>query len=212
MPNKIVNIEPQKRNKERFNIYLDSGEVLGINSYILVKHKLAINKELSQESLQNIVLEENLELCKQKAFDLISRRPRSKNEIEQKLKTFLFKRVKKKELKNKIIKEVFKTLKKYDYLDDKKFAKWIVEQRKAQLKGPLYIKRDLLFKGIDKEIIKEVLEQVSFKEEIEKAFEKILKKTRKEKDLYKKKRKIYAYLARQGFYIEDINEVLQKLN
>ncbi len=208
---KIVKIERQKNNKERFNIYFDNKEIIGVSLYILHKYKLNLNKNLSEKDIEKIVKEENLELCKQKAFDLISRRPQSKKELEKKLNSFLYRRIKSKNLKQALIKKTFKILEKYNYLNDEKFAQWIVNQRKAQLKGPLYIKKDLLIKGISNKIIQDVLSNTNFKKELKKSFIKTNEKLRNEKNIYTKKNKIYAYLLRQGFYPEDINNIIEKV-
>lgn len=110
-------------------------------------------------------------------------------------------------LNDQIINEVIKFLKKYDYVNDTKFAKWLVEQRQNQGKGPQFIKQDLYKKGVDKNVIQQVVSNIDSTKVIEQTYEKALKKYAKETNEYKKKQKIYRYLLSKGFSYDEINNL-----
>ena len=218
----VTQISPTQKRKDRFSVYLEGKFAFAVSEFILNKYKLKERTELSSIQVEEIVFEENLEYLKSKALDLLSRRPRSEKEVVDKLKLTLSKRIsspprhpeggsfRPKDLERHLVEKVVSFLKKYNYLDDKEFAHWLVEQRLRQNKGPLFIKQDLFKKGIDKELAKEVLESLDIKKALDKAYIKALSKYSKESDVYKRKQKIYSYLLRQGFLHEEVQDLLFK--
>lgn len=96
-------------------------------------------------------------------------------------------------------------LKKYNYVNNVDFANWLVSQRVSQGKGKLFIKQDLLKKGVSFETISNVLNNIDTKESIKQVYKKALKKYAKENDKYKQKQKIYKYLLSKGFSYDEIN-------
>ena len=51
---KITRIEVQKRNKQRFNIYIDEVYAFSVNGELVYKEKLIVNEEVDEERLHNI--------------------------------------------------------------------------------------------------------------------------------------------------------------
>ena len=98
-----------------------------------------------------------------------------------------------------------KFLKKYNYVNNVDFANWLVSQRVRQGKGKLFIKQDLLKKGVSFETISNALKKIDTKESIKHVYKKALKKYAKENDKYKQKQKIYKYLLSKGFSYDEIN-------
>jgi len=208
----VTSISSTKKNTKRYVVFIDGKFAFSISDFVLAKYKIKEGLDLSHELIHKILFEENLEYLKQRALDLVSRRPRSEREITNKLENLLKKRISKfskllqndKDISKLLIQETLYFLKKYDYLDDLKFANWIVEQRLNQKKGPLFIKQDLYKKGVNKEIINEALSLIDTSKSIEKSYKQALKKYKNEINEYKKKQKIYSYLMRQGFSYDDI--------
>lgn len=100
-------------------------------------------------------------------------------------------------------------LKKYNYINDLDFAKWLVEQRSKQGKGKLFIKQDLFKKGVLPDIINSVLSSIDSESSITLVYKKALRKYLSETDVYKKKQKIYRYLLSKGFSYEEILLVIK---
>src|SRR3989344_9332489 len=180
----VTSVEKTQRRKDRFSVYLEGKFAFAVSEFILNKYKLKEGTELSSIQIEEIVFEENLEYLKTKALDLLSRRPRSEKEVVDNLNKKLLKRIKDKGLRTKLLNSALDFLRKYNYLDDKEFAHWLVEQRLRQIKGPLFIKQDLFKKGIDKELAKEVLDGLDTKKALDKAYKKSLTKYSKEADEY----------------------------
>lgn len=102
-------------------------------------------------------------------------------------------------------------LKKYNYVNDLDFAKWLVEQRLKQGKGKLYIKQDLFKKGVLPDIINTVLYNIDSASSISLVYKKALKKYPKELDKNKKKQKIYRYLLSRGFSYDEISLIIKDI-
>lgn len=128
------------------------------------------------------------------AEKLLSFRPRSQFEIEQKLR---FKKYPEKE-----IKDLIKKLKKEKLINDRLFADlWVSNRENLNPKGRRLLELELRQKGISKEIIESVLSEYSPDLQIDLALKRIESKIKNKRELtdYKAKQKLLAYLARHGF-------------
>ena len=130
-------------------------------------------------------------------------RPRSEKEIRD-----WFKR---KKVHESLHKELFNRLNRLELVDDKKFAKWWVEQRIAfRPKGKGGLNYELRGKGIKQEIINEILQDSPIDEE--KSARQLLEKVSyKWKDLPNReaRQKKAQYLARKGFSWDVITRFLK---
>lgn len=125
---------------------------------------------------------------------LLSFRPRSQFEIEQKLR---FKKYPPQEIKNTI-----KKLKDDRLIDDKTFAMlWVSNRENLSPRGKRLLELELRQKGIAQEIIEEVLASYSTEYQIDLVLKLLEDKLQDKKVLqdFQKKQKILAHLARRGF-------------
>ncbi len=126
-----------------------------------------------------------------KFLKFASLRPRSVKE----LKFWLLK----KKIDTEKQEEYLKKLREFDFLDDKRFAFWWVEQRRTfRPRSKKHLAWELRQKGIDREIIKEALEDV---DEIQLAQKLIAKKS------FANLQKLQEYLMGRGFDWEAVKEV-----
>lgn len=205
----ITSIKPQKR-KERFNIFLDGKFAFGVDENIFVKNHLKVGKILTGDQIEKLIKETVLGKLLDLALRFLSYRPRSQKEITTYLTQKIAKRenIKFREAKESpLIDAVVVKLKRYNYLDDHEFAKWLINLRiKSASRGLFLIKRELIQKGIDKDIIESILSihpNQTFM--AKKAIEKRIKRWQGLSELDLKK-KVYAYLAGRGFDFETIRE------
>ncbi len=137
---------------------------------------------------------------------LLTVRPRSEKEIEERLK--------RKGFSSQVIPKIIDKLKEWDYLDDEKFAQaWIEERILHHPKGRIALSRELREKGISSQIIDKLLNHyLPHDKEKEIAKKLLIKKLAKEKytPIEKKKRRVFEYLARRGFSFSLIQEILNK--
>lgn len=200
----VTSIKPQKNGK-RLNIYLDGKFSFGIDLGNFVKTGLKVDQELSEEKIKEIVKKAEFQKTLDKLLRFATLRPRSQKEINNWLK--------KKKVHESLHEELFIRLKRLELIDDKKFARWWVDQRmnfRPKSKRILY--QELRNKGIKKETAREVLGGIKIDEE-KIAKELLEKKMYRWKNLepHQARQKMSGYLAGKGFGWDTINSVVDAL-
>lgn len=142
-----------------------------------------------------------------KALKFLSYRPRSIFEVREYLL--------KKDISPEILERVLHRLAELDFINDKAFGKWWIEQRSNfQLKGQRLIKLELQRKGIARELIEKLFSDNTAGIDENGLAEKLaLKKFERLKNLpeFEIKRKLYASLAQKGFSFEVIEHTVAKI-
>ncbi|OGV88621.1 hypothetical protein A2Z41_02080 [Microgenomates group bacterium RBG_19FT_COMBO_39_10] len=197
----VTKIKAQK-NKKRVNLYLDGKFSFGLDADNFLKARLKIGQKLNQKQIDDLIFKNEFQKSLDRAFRLISRRPRSEKEIRNYFK--------KKRSSSKVAEKVIAKLKELKQIDDREFARWWVDQRTIfRPRGKYGLTMELRQKGIDKTVIKETVESVSELHLAEKLAQKKLKtyKNLSKNEFY---RKMSAFLARRGFSWEVIRTVIDK--
>ena len=216
---KITAVEPQKKRKGRFNIFLDGKFAFGADEDSVVNNRLITGKDISTENLEKILFEVEIGKLMERMYRLFSIRQRSEKEIRDYLKILSFRNKIKdeEELSDVVIETLITNLKKKGLINDEIFAReWVNARQRSKQKGRTAIKSELIQKGIDKEIIENVLLE-SGGEEKEKllAVQSLEKKARVWKGLEELefKKKAIDFLIRRGFDYSLAKEVvIQFLN
>jgi regulatory protein len=197
----ITKITVQKKNKERYNIYLDEEYAFSVDEAILITYHLRKGLEVTKELLEEVVVEDHLRKAYQATINYLSYRMRSIKEVRD----YLIK----KEFEVDVINKIVDRLKKENYLNDSEFAKAFVQSRlNLTLKGPDAIKRELMEKGISETEVSNSLQLFKEEDQLEKAslflrkkYPSKLKTSRSEQD-----RKMYTLLLSRGF----THDIVQK--
>jgi regulatory protein len=208
----VVNLKRKKRTKEWYLIYLNDGrEILSYIDFI-VKFKVKVGKQLTEEQIKEMKSESEVILAKEIAYRFISYKPRTLKEVSDKLKA--------KGFQSDLVSKVVEELKNYGFINDLEYARnFVLNKSRSKTLGELALRRELLSKGISSEIVDEVLsERENLIDEFEIALDlaqgklkqiKSLKKRKKGRDEYK--RRIYEFLLRRGFKFETINRVMREV-
>ncbi len=200
----VTAVEPQKKNKDRFNIYVDGEFALGVSGQFLVKYKIKSGREISADKLAELKQKKKEEKYFDLACSYLSYRPRSEKEIRDYLK--------KKGIDEVLCEEVLGQLRDRDYVDDHEFAVWWVEQRnRFRPRGKYALKMELGKKGIAKNIIEQVLEAQVDEFVLARQVAKKKRSRYQDLDYWDKRKKLKGFLSRRGFSWEAINEVLDEL-
>lgn len=198
----VTSIKPQKNNK-RVNIYLDGKFGFGLDLENFVKEKIKVEQELSEDQIVKIIKKAEFVKTRDKLLVFATTRPRSEKEI-----TDWFRRKKVHvSLHNKLV----KFLKKYDYLDDHKFAFWWVEQRLRFGKhSRKIITTELKLKGIGQFVIEDTLAKFDVNDEriARNLVKKYMYKWARFEDSVRNK-KISDFLARKGFGWDIIKKTIR---
>lgn len=204
--NKITNIEDQKRNKERVNIYVDNDYAFSLSKEVLIKEKIKINDIIDMEKLQKVSKEDNFMKCKNAALRIIERTLKTEKEIREKLVL--------KEYDEESINRSIDFLKEYNFLNDESYARMYVRD-KSKGQGKNKIKYSLIRKGLDEEMIIEELSKIDSEEEENIAYEMALKKyntiQKRESDDYKLSQKLYRFLISKGYGYDVASRVIKKI-
>ncbi|HBC32075.1 MAG TPA: recombination regulator RecX [Clostridiales bacterium] len=203
---KITKIEYQKKNKERFNIYIDDEYGFSVDISILIKYSLKKDMELDDALVDDILSSEKRISVYNYGISALSRYAKSEYELRLKMKN--------KGFEPQLIDNAISTLKEQKYLDDERYCEMFINDKVNISKhGVRKIKEALYYKGIDKEIIEEKIKNISAESEEERAFilgEKKLSSI-KENDTRKKMAKLSNYLISKGFEYETVNKTVRKL-
>lgn len=212
---KITQVEKQKKNANRYNIYLDGVFTFGGDEDLVVEHRLVVGKEIPQEQLEKLLFEVEVGKLMERMYRLFNIRQRSEKEVRDYLRELNYKRKVKgrDEISSPASEFLINKLKQKDLLNDLVFAKaWVGARRSSKKKGLIALKSELFQKGIDKEIIEQVLSK-NGENEKDIAIQALGKKLKVWQDLssLEFKKKSYEYLARKGFEYSIIKDVVENV-
>lgn len=202
----ITKIEKQKKNRNRWNLYVDDEFACGISEDSFLKFGLRTNDEISEDTLDEIKKFDEYQFAKKSALDFLSYRIRSTAEIRDKLKS--------KKVSADSIEKTVKHLTKIGLIDDEEFARQLVQSKMGNKpSGKSVIRQKLFQKGITKDTAEKVIGEIYTgsreKELISEVYSKYEKKL-KVLDRYQKRRKAFEVLMRKGFDLDSINEFLNE--
>lgn len=203
---KITNIETQKRNEERVNIYIDEEFAFACYREVVYKEGLKKDMLVEVERLSRIVSEEEFLKCKNSALRIVEKTYKTEKEMRDKLLQKGYEGI--------IIEKTIDFLKEYNFLNDEKYSLMYAKDR-SKTQGKNKIKYSLMQKGIDKDTITTTLALVSDDVEAETAYNLAAKKYRilsnRENDKYKLNQKITRFLLGKGYDYSLIKDVIKQL-
>jgi regulatory protein len=195
---KITSIKQQVKNPERVSIFIDSKYIFSLSLDELVKYKLKNNQEFSEGEIKKFKKISEDGKLKARALAWVLSRPHSTRE----LKDYLYRKKADPALSDSLIEEFTRK----NYLNDFKFAEWLIDVHERRGKSNRQIQAELFKKGINRDIAEEVMKkQGSNEEERLKAL--IVKKGNRYTN---EPLKFKQYLLRQGFSYDLINASLPK--
>ena len=202
---KITKIEKQKKDKNRYNIFLDGEFSFGLYEDSVLKYGLRTEDELDEKKVAEMREFDEFTFGKKVAYSFLAYKQRSKKEIVKKLKL--------KKISSAAIDKITELLEKQKYVDDKTYAKNYLDDKLARRPvGKRLARLKLMEKGIEKETADNIIdENYSGEKEYELAQE-VLKKYKKKvkcKDDADKKSKCYRHLISKGFDYEIISKLLK---
>lgn len=197
----ITALTVQKRNPNRFNIYLDGTFAFGLESALATT--LKVGQTLSPEMIASLQQQEAVSQAKARAVRLISRRPRSIAEIEQNLRQ--------KDFEAHVIEQAVARLQEVGLLDDEAFARYWVEQRDTfKPRSHLALRQELQQKGVNRAVIEVALSEVDQTAAAQRAAAKQARRyTHLTEDEFR--RKLAGFLQRRGFHYEIIKQVIDEV-
>jgi regulatory protein len=196
----ITAIQPQKR-KDRMNIYVDDQYRFSLSHRLL--DQISIGQSIGDDEIQALEEMDIVQREYERAFRLISRRPRSEYEIRTHLQ--------RKAVTDDSVDRVIERLEEASLLDDREFARMWVENRiEFRPRSRFALRVELQRKGIDREIIEESLEGVDELAAAEAAARIAARRwANVPTDVFR--RKVMGYLQRRGFTYPLSDQVVRSL-
>ena len=81
----IAKVQPQKRNKNRFNLYTEEGFLISLSYETLLKFHIREGGALEEEELEQVRAEDTVKYAKEQAMQYVAYAPRSQRQVEQQL-------------------------------------------------------------------------------------------------------------------------------
>lgn len=197
----VTDIAPQKRIRDRVNVYLDGEYAFSLA--IVTAGSIRIGQSLSSEDIEKLQASDAFERAKQSAFHFLSFRPRSSGEVRKNLA--------KKGYDDSVVDRVIDRLLELELLDDRAFAQYWVEQRETfKPRSKRALRYEMYQKGLSREVIDQAVADV---DEMAAARRSVAKKaevwSRLGRDSFRSK--IVRYLKNRGFNYQIIADVSQEL-
>ena len=207
LPLTVTEIRGQKKNQNRFSLYHHKRFLIGVSSKTLTDFSLQKGVNLTPSLYQKLITSENRFAAREKAFQYLSRRDHASFELKQKLL--------KKGFPSETIDSVIMDLSEKNLISDHIFAeKFATDKANLNNWGPKKIETALFKKGVAKKIIQETLkntfDNLSQTHICVDLIHKRKKHFLREKDPYRRKGKIFQYLAGRGFSGSDIKKAIAK--
>ncbi len=197
----ITRLEPQKKNPQRLNVYLDGEFAFGISRS--AAPWLVEGNQLSQQKVIEIREKDQFEGAYQRAINFLSYRVRSEKEIRQNLT--------KHDVPEDIIEQVLDRLRGASLVNDHDFAvQWVENRVRFKPRGKRALSSELFQKGIANEIIEDVLAELD-EEELAYACarSKVTKFNGMDEKVFQKK--LSGLLTRRGFPYHVTKDVVSSL-
>ena len=198
---KISKITPQKRNKNRCSVYIDGQYSFGVTKELIHKYDLTEDNEITEEEIQNLLLHDEREKIKSRAYRLLSFRERSAAEMRARLLKAGY--------DSSLVDDVIEDLVASDTLNDERFAALFVKDyTNLKPKGNRFIVHELTKKGIARQTIEKVL---AIRDE-RKLMQQFMQRKLKNLDArdFRDRQKIARRLLQRGFTPHIVYDVLNQ--
>lgn len=214
---KITAILLQAKNKNRVNVSVDGSYRFSLDVFQVGELGIKVGQEYTARELVALEQESQFGKLYARAIDYCLARPHSEKEVRD----YLYKKTLPRMIKNRrtgelvqrpgvsgeIVARVRERLLEKGYIDDERFARWWVENRKVRTgTSRRTLMAELRQKGVATALIEEVLGESTRNDESE-----LVKIIAKKQARYPDEKKFIAYLLRQGFSYDDIRNQLDEL-
>ena len=196
----ITSIEPQVKDKNRCNVYVDGVFYCGIKLEVAIKYHLKAGMHIEKSQLDEIQLETEKSQAVDKAMTHLS----ATMKTERQMRDFLAG----KGYTDAVCDYVIERLRYYNFIDDYAYCRAYVAS--VHGKGRRAIEADLIRRKASRDAINEVLDE--FEESDDEAFE-LLKKYLRGKEINKMNLlKGYKYLLSKGYSYNTAQSAMEKFN
>lgn len=196
----ISKLSPSKRVEGRWLAFLEDGTLLRLGENEVVQFALYAGKKLDEEEAAALLDSARRSALKEKALELLSRKPQSRRELERKLAQW--------EAGEEETAALCDRMEELGYLNDASYAAQVVRHYSAKGFGERKLRSELYRRGVPRDLWDEALEQAEDPAETIDAF--VAKKLAGKAPDRKELKKVSDALARRGYSWSDISEALKR--
>lgn len=193
----ISQIEIQKRNKQRVNLYVDGEYYSGLQLVAVARLGLREGAEVDEATLKEAVHQSEISYAFEKCVDYLSKSMKTTKQIRDYLR--------KKGVVSEVEEIVVQKLKDYHYVDDQLYIQLYTEQNSLS-KGQRRIKNELMQKGIYKEMAEQV--EVDDQKQRQTAVELSQKYMKNKTNDFKTLQKLQRFLVYRGFDYDVVSQII----
>lgn len=191
----------------RYKVYIDQEFAFVLYKSELRQYGISSDHEISDEHYDDIIHRVLPKRAKLRAMALLQKRCYTEKQLTDKLKEGLYSKA--------VIEEALNYVKSFGYVDDLQFAVDYITYHEED-RSERRIICDLQQKGIDENVIRQALDkwkELGGCQNEQEMIRAALKKKNYNSDCsLKERQKIYAFLLRKGFSIENVNKVLGRMD
>ena len=203
---KITGLEPQVTDAERVNVFVDGRFFMGASAAVVLQLRLEVGQELLPSQIEQLQYEENLQRAVERAYNYLSFRPRSREEVRRYLR--------RKETPSEVIEATLTRLDRLDLINDQAFTTFWVENREQfSPRGARALKNELRMKGVERAVVDDMIndendEELAYKAGHKKALSLVRIPTM---DLATFRSRLGSFLQRRGFGYDVTKRTVQTL-
>ncbi len=200
----ITAIQPQKRKKDRYNIYADGEYMASLGAEAVVRIGLKTGGSITQSELDNAVLKDNIQYAFDSAAALIAHSMRTRGELVERLRE--------KGIAEAAIEPAMDKLASYGYVDDAAYAKEFVQSAVSTGRwGRIAVSHRLKEKKLERAVIDHALLAYTEEDELRNARRQLQALMPKNTDDKRKLRqKAFAALTRHGYTYDIISTLFSE--
>lgn len=196
----IRELKPSQRVEGRWLAFLEDGTLLRLRESEVIDFALYAGKELTEEEAAALQDSASRSLRKEKAIELLSRKPQSRKELEGKLAQW--------EAGEEEIAALCDRMEELGYLNDAAYAARVVRHYSEKGYGVRKLRDELYRRGVPRDLWDAALEQAQAPDDAIDAF--VAKKLAGKEPDRKELKKVSDALARRGYSWSDISAALRR--
>lgn len=201
---KITAIAAQVKNPERVSVFVEGKYNFSLSLDELLQQKLKKDDDLNQADVKRLKKLSADGKLRARALEWVLNRPRSIREFRD----YMFRKKVEPEMTQSLLDQFLKK----GYLDEQKFAQWLIELLSRRGKSNRAIRAELFKKGIDREVVEEIMSTLqgpALQEEEAVRLKKIIAKKQKLNRYKNDPQKLARYLTAKGFNWADVKAALK---